>query len=76
MLFVKVLLTSAEDSISFKISKDSGNLQLLENSQILLKFSQLISVEFIFEKANGGHDWDFWDTYIQNVLNWLPLGNK
>ena len=32
--------------------------------------------EFIFEKANGGHDWDFWDTYIQNVLNWLPLGNK
>ena len=21
----------------------------------------------------GGHEWDFWDTYIEKVLNWLPL---
>lgn len=29
--------------------------------------------EFNFEKASGDHDWDFWDTYLQHVLNWLPL---
>lgn len=21
----------------------------------------------------GGHDWDFWDTYIRKALDWLPL---
>lgn len=21
----------------------------------------------------GRHDWDFWDTYIQKVLTWLPI---
>ena len=28
--------------------------------------------EFIFEKGSGDHDWIFWDTYIQHVLDWLP----
>jgi hypothetical protein len=21
----------------------------------------------------GVHDWEFWDTYIKKVLEWLPL---
>lgn len=29
--------------------------------------------EFVFEKAAGNHDWDFWDTYIKHVIDWLPL---
>ena len=24
-----------------------------------------------FEEGKGGHDWNFWDTYIQHILNWL-----
>lgn len=27
-------------------------------------------------EAKGVHDWVFWDTYIQNVLEWLPLDQK
>ncbi|GMA53463.1 tributyrin esterase [Alicyclobacillus contaminans] len=26
-----------------------------------------------FEDGPGGHDWRFWDEYIQRVLDWLPL---
>ena len=26
-----------------------------------------------YEEGPGAHEWDFWDTYIEKVLNWLPL---
>ena len=26
-----------------------------------------------YEEGPGGHDWDFWDTYIKKVIEWLPL---
>ena len=27
-----------------------------------------------YEEAPGGHNWDFWDTYVKKVIDWLPLG--
>lgn len=30
-------------------------------------------VDVIYEEGPGGHEWDFWDTYIHKVLEWLPL---
>lgn len=29
-----------------------------------------------FEMAPGSHEWDFWDTYIKKVLEWLPLEGR
>ena len=26
-----------------------------------------------YEEAPGNHNWDFWDTYIKKVIDWLPL---
>ncbi|MBQ6679605.1 MAG: acetylesterase [Lachnospiraceae bacterium] len=26
-----------------------------------------------WEEGPGGHEWDFWDTYIRKILDWLPL---
>ena len=26
-----------------------------------------------YEEGPGDHNWDFWDTHIQKVINWLPL---
>ena len=26
-----------------------------------------------YEEGPGAHEWDFWDTYIKKVLDWLPL---
>ncbi len=31
------------------------------------------SFEVTFEKHPGIHNWDFWDLYIKDVLDWLPL---
>lgn len=33
-------------------------------------------VDLTYEEGSGGHEWDFWDRYIQKVLQWLPLENK
>lgn len=33
-------------------------------------------VEIQYEKYPGVHDWNFWDTHIQDVMNWLPLANQ
>jgi putative tributyrin esterase len=29
-----------------------------------------------YREGPGGHTWDFWDEYIQQVLDWLPLAGK
>lgn len=34
-----------------------------------------MGTDFTFEEYPGIHDWDFWDAYIQRVLEWLPLKN-
>ena len=35
-----------------------------------------MGVDVTYVEAPGIHDWDFWDTHIQDVLNWFPLANK
>ena len=38
----------------------------------------MISVSYthLYEEGPGSHTWDFWDRYIQKVLEWLPLDNQ
>lgn len=31
------------------------------------------NIHHTFETGPGGHDWDFWDTFILKASNWLPL---
>ncbi len=33
-------------------------------------------VDVTFEVGPGGHEWDFWDTYIQKAIDWLPTENS
>jgi len=30
-------------------------------------------VDLKYEEGPGAHDWKFWDTYIEKVIQWLPL---
>lgn len=32
--------------------------------------------DMTYEEGPGTHCWDFWDTYIQKVLAWLPISAK
>jgi putative tributyrin esterase len=35
------------------------------------EFSKSIAAEITYEEGPGEHDWDFWDAYIQRVLDWM-----
>ena len=30
-------------------------------------------LDVTWDEENFGHDWDFWDSQIKKVLDWLPL---
>ena len=30
-------------------------------------------VDVTYDEEPGGHDWDFWDSQIKKVIDWLPL---
>ena len=34
-----------------------------------------LGVEIKYTLHPGVHDWNFWDSYIKEVLDWLPLAN-
>ena len=46
---------------------------LLTANRILADFLKANGVDVTYEEGPGMHDWDFWDTYIQRVLEWLPI---
>ncbi|QWU16567.1 alpha/beta hydrolase [Paenibacillus sophorae] len=36
-------------------------------------FTKKIGLDLTYEEGPGGHDWSYWDTQIQRVLQWLPV---
>lgn len=43
------------------------------NQEFFEKVNSLgVSIKYE-EEAGAGHEWDFWDKYIQRILEWLPL---
>lgn len=49
---------------------------LKESSEDFLNYAKEQGVEITYVTHPGVHDWNFWDTYIQEVLDWLPLANN
>lgn len=45
---------------------------LLEANRQMVDFLRRAGVDVTFEVGPGGHEWDFWDTYIQKAIQWLP----
>ena len=46
---------------------------LLQANRDFVDFLKKNEVDVLYEEGPGEHDWDFWDTYIQQVLAWLPV---
>lgn len=46
---------------------------LLEENRRFRDFLAGRGVDFTYVEGPGGHDWAFWDAYIEKVLDWLPL---
>ena len=47
---------------------------LLDANRKYHKFLQEQDVEVTYVEEPGAHEWDFWDSQIKKVLEWLPLG--
>ena len=44
---------------------------LYENNQIFRKFAAKQKLKVEYHESAGGHTWDIWDKWIQDVLAWL-----
>lgn len=46
---------------------------LIDNNRDFRDFLVQNEIDVTYEEGPGKHDWDFWNTYIKKVLQWLPL---
>ncbi|MCL2322830.1 MAG: esterase family protein [Oscillospiraceae bacterium] len=46
---------------------------LIDSNRAYRDFFLENGVDLTYCEGPGRHDWDFWDLYIQKVLEWLPL---
>lgn len=49
---------------------------LLERSRDLRDSLKGYGFDVTYREAPGGHEWDFWNSQIKQVLDWLPLTGK
>ena len=46
---------------------------LLEANRAYAQFLRRLGIPCTYEEGPGAHEWDFWDTYLKKILDWLPL---
>lgn len=47
---------------------------LLDSSRITRDwFEKHPKIDYKYQEAPGAHTWEFWDTWIQDFLKWMPL---
>ena len=44
---------------------------LYDINQEFLEYARSLSVDITYEEGHGAHTWDFWDIFIQKVLDWM-----
>ena len=49
---------------------------LLGANEDMADFLKKQGADVTFEVGPGGHEWDFWDTYIKKAIDWLPVGHS
>ncbi len=47
---------------------------LMQANMAFRDFLREKGMEVTWDEEEYGHDWDFWDSQIKKVLDWLPLG--
>ncbi len=45
---------------------------LLPKNEEFMKFLKENEIDVTYETGLGAHEWDFWDTYIERAIQWLP----
>jgi S-formylglutathione hydrolase FrmB len=50
--------------------------ELIEDNRAFAAACQAAEIPLVSSFGPGAHDWAYWDIQIQEVLAWLPLGNR
>lgn len=59
-----------------KIFQTVGTEDFIYPSNVTAKARlEELGVDFTYEEHPGIHDWDYWDTHIQRVLDWFSLAD-
>ena len=68
------LLDQADPAVLPQLFVDCGTEDfLIEHNRRFLAAAEGRGVEVTSRLRPGAHTWDFWDTGIQDVLDWLPI---
>ena len=49
---------------------------LLESNHLYKKLFEENGYDLTYVEAPGDHNWDFWDAFIYEAMQWLPLGDS
>lgn len=49
---------------------------LMEGNIRFRNVLQELGAQVTWHEGPGGHEWDYWDREIKNILEWLPLGDE
>lgn len=49
---------------------------LLPKNRAYAKYLKELGLPVTYEEGPGKHDWDFWNTYIEKIIDWLPLAEE
>ena len=49
---------------------------LLESNHMYKKLFEENGYDLTYVEAPGDHNWDFWDAFIYEAMQWLPLGDS
>ncbi|MDD2958641.1 MAG: alpha/beta hydrolase family protein [Lachnospiraceae bacterium] len=73
-LFALIKKRKAEGRQLPKVFQSCGTEDFIYPLNILAHQRLLeTGIDLTYEEHPGIHDWDYWDTHIQRVLEWLPL---
>ena len=69
---IKKLKTEAVDIPKLYLACGTEDF-LIEENRDYRDFLTNEMIDFTYIESPGAHDWNFWDTYIEKVIEWLPL---
>lgn len=44
---------------------------LIEENRRFIRFLQDETIDAVYKESHGGHDWEFWNTYLEPAIQWL-----
>lgn len=73
-LFALADKLAASDGPKPKLYQACGTEDYLYGANVRFRdHARSLGLDLTYEESPGDHNWEFWDSYIRKVLDWLPI---